>query len=97
VENGFVVEATKIYPDFTFYAAHPIQEVLDFEEILKKFSASEPYFYVTREKLFDLKTLRLDGATPVQLAKPASNKRLILLGNAAAKEALERLHVGIRP
>ncbi|MBI2433106.1 MAG: glycosyltransferase family 39 protein [Candidatus Hydrogenedentes bacterium] len=90
IEAGNTVESSKVYPEFTFYAAHPIREVEDAATVRARLAETAPYFYVTREKF--VVAFNEGGLQPAPiLSGPCTSKDLVLLGNAAAKQVFEHL------
>lgn len=87
VREGYTVEASKIYPWFTFYAASPIQEALDIKAISASMKGDTPYFYLTRDSLYEM--MQGDALPGVEaLTEAYGSKDLMLIGNPAAKKAL---------
>ncbi len=85
---GYPVEATKVYPHFTYYAEHPIAENVDLAAVREKLLGDVPYFYLTREKLMEEFGAAFPEGVQVVMG-PYSNKELVLLTNAAGAEAPE--------
>jgi 4-amino-4-deoxy-L-arabinose transferase-like glycosyltransferase len=90
VQAGHRVEATRIYPQFTYYAAHPIPEVLDTEAIVADLQGDAPYFYLTREQFVQgFHGEDVPGTTIVM--GPVTDKELILVTNDAGLKVLEAM------
>jgi len=80
VEAGYTVESSKVYPEFTFYAEHPIEEVIDPDTVRERMEGEAPYFYLTREKFL---TGSEEAAGVSVISGPQGLKKLVLLANPA--------------
>lgn len=81
MEAGYPVEATKIYPAFTFYAGRPIPETVDETVINAKLRSGTPYFYLTRRQFMGMVQGLGAEDGPKIIAGPVTNKDLVLIGN----------------
>lgn len=87
-DAGYTVEATKVYPHFTYYASNPITENHDLEAVRAKLAGDTPYFYLTREKLLE----EFGSAFPEGMKTiigPHSNKELMLVTNPAGAALMD--------
>lgn len=121
IEAGYPVEATKVYPAFSFYAAHPIPDIfqmlgarsnvpedathtplyginqeLSTEEqgdairlIKERFITTKPYFFLIQDR-FLLAFADLEAQGVKVVAGPATDKKLVLLGNVDPAELLKQ-------
>lgn len=89
MDAGHPVEATKIYPAFTFYAAQPITETVDGDAINAKLHGDTPYFYLTRKQFIGMVEGLGTAGGPQIIAGPATNKHLLLTGNTDPKAFLD--------
>lgn len=77
---GATVEATKIYPNFYFYAEYVIPETLDVPAINAKLDGPAPYFYLTVEKM--MPTFYSATETPNRfVSRSYGDKDQCLVGN----------------
>jgi 4-amino-4-deoxy-L-arabinose transferase-like glycosyltransferase len=88
MDAGYPIEATKVYPAFTFYAAHPIRQNIDEKDLKGKLRGPAPYFYLTHK--FNLPMLSdLEGKGLLHIGKPVTRKGIVLVGNANPAELLK--------
>lgn len=92
--TGVEIESSKIYPAFTFYAAHPIKDpstptdLPDPKVIQEKLHGESPFFFLTLDRY--LKEFAADGqARPLYESERYGSKKLVLLGNRDPKDVLE--------
>lgn len=87
LDAGYTVEATKVYPAFTFYARNPIPETVDQSAIEARLSGGKPYFYITRAQFLPV-FQDLDALGARVLAGPYMMKGLVLIGNTEVDKLL---------
>jgi 4-amino-4-deoxy-L-arabinose transferase-like glycosyltransferase len=77
---GVTVEATKIYPNFFYYAEYVIPETIQKENIRPRLTGPEPYFYLT---IAGILNEFYDPATmpALYISRPYGDKKLMLVGN----------------
>jgi len=95
LDAGYTVEATKVYPAFTFYARIPIPETVDQAAIEARLSGKEPYFYLTRAQFLPMCS-DLDALGARVLAGPCTMKGLVLVGNTEIDGLLPAESMNIR-
>lgn len=90
---GVEIESSKIFPAFTFYAAHPIKDpksptdLPDPKVIFDKLHGETPYFYLTLERFVE--QFGAGAEKPAYASERYGTKKLVLLGNRDPKEVLE--------
>lgn len=91
---GVAIESSKIYPAFTFYAAHPIKDpkspadLPDPAMIQARLHGEEPFFYLTLERFVE--QFGGTGAqAPAYMSERYGSKKLVLLGNRDPRAVLE--------
>lgn len=85
---GAAIESSKIFPAFTFYAEHPIDEVLDPAVVQARLQGDTPYFYLTLDR-FVAQFAGERGAVKVPYeSERYGSKKLVLLGNRDPKAVL---------
>lgn len=84
---GVPIESSKIFPAFTFYAAHPITEVLDPAVVQARLRGDAPYFFLTLDRFVAQFEGSVDIHVPYQSERYGS-KKLVLLGNRDPLEVL---------
>jgi hypothetical protein len=72
-----VVEASKVYPAFAFYAGVVVPVEIDAERVRQKFEGDKPYAYLTRKGFLGMAAIR----DPHVLAGPIRFKELVLISN----------------
>lgn len=107
IENRHTVEITPRveplrmfpYPPLAFYLAHPIPMEERPEVVVEKLAGTEPYFYLTREKL--LKDWLTTAPTPSRpfILGPFTNKDLVLISNRPLPDlpAVRMAHAVLEP
>jgi len=89
VAAGYTVESSKIFPAFTFYAAHPIKEVLDPEAVYARLhQAQPPYFYLTLDRFYAQFAGEGGRDAPAYAGPRFGSKKMVLLGNMAPEPLL---------
>ncbi|MBI2422206.1 MAG: glycosyltransferase family 39 protein [Candidatus Hydrogenedentes bacterium] len=88
--EGFTVESSDIFASVAFYTAIPIVEDINPESVVAKMNGDTPYFYLTREKFLQAFKGKDDQVEELVLSGPFTNKDLVLIGNAAAREAFSK-------
>ncbi len=96
MEAGYPVEATKIYPAFTFYAGRPIPETVDEAAINAKLRGDAPYFYLTRKQFMGMVQGLGAEDGPHIIAGPVTNKDLVLIGNTEEDITLPHVFVPMK-
>jgi 4-amino-4-deoxy-L-arabinose transferase-like glycosyltransferase len=87
VRDGFTVEASKVYPQFAFYAEATIPQVVEESIILERLNGPDPYFFLTRESLYKTLVAPRAGPSVRLLMGPHTRKKLVLIGNRRLGEA----------
>jgi 4-amino-4-deoxy-L-arabinose transferase-like glycosyltransferase len=81
-KRGCEVEASRIYPEFAFYAGVAIPVEMDAAAVREKLTSNRPYFYVIRQELYDPYFSGMPEGEARMLAGPETKRKLILVGNA---------------